>query len=67
VTLNFDPVTLKFIGFICYPGWRCGPSLRKVGQGALGVIGGKQKGCKPTCAKQYALSFLKWGITMGRS
>jgi len=33
VSLTFDPVTLKSIGFICYPGWMCGPSLKKVGQG----------------------------------
>jgi len=31
VTLTFDPVSPKSIGFPCYPGWMCGPSLRKVG------------------------------------
>ena len=35
VTLTFDPVTLKSIGFICYPGELCGPSLRMVDQGVL--------------------------------
>jgi len=31
--LTFDPVTPRSIGFICYPGRICGPSLRMVGQG----------------------------------
>ena len=35
VTLTFDPVTLKSIGFICYPGELCGPSLRMVDQRVL--------------------------------
>ena len=30
-TVTFDPVTQKLRGFICYPGWMCGPCLRKVG------------------------------------
>jgi len=25
----------RSIGFICYAGWMCGPSLKKVGQGVL--------------------------------
>ena len=25
------PLTPKLIGFLCYPGWVCGPSLRRVG------------------------------------
>ena len=29
VTLTFDPVTPKSIGFLCWLGWMCGPSLRK--------------------------------------
>jgi len=29
------PLTPKSIGFLCYPGWMCGLSLRKVGQGIL--------------------------------
>ena len=33
--LTFDTVTPKSIGFLCYPGWMCGPSLRKIGQGVL--------------------------------
>ena len=38
VTLTFDPVTPKSIGFLCYPGWMCGPSLRRVGQGVLELL-----------------------------
>ena len=38
VTLTFDPVTIVSIGFICYPRWMCGPSLRKVGQGVLELL-----------------------------
>jgi len=26
------------IGFLCYPGWMCEPSLRKVGQGILKLL-----------------------------
>ena len=33
--LTFDTVTPKSIGFLCYPGWMCGQSLRKIGQGFL--------------------------------
>jgi len=36
--LTFDLVTLKSIGFLCYPGWMCGLSLRKVGQGILELL-----------------------------
>ena len=36
VTLNFDQVTP--IGFLCYTGWMCGLSLRKVGQGILQLL-----------------------------
>ena len=32
VTVTFDHVTPKSFVFICYPGWMCGPSLKKVGQ-----------------------------------
>ena len=35
VTLTFDPVNPKAIGFICYPGRMCRPSLRIVGNGDL--------------------------------
>ena len=38
VTLTFDPVTQKSIGFICYQRWIRKPSLRKVGQGVLQVL-----------------------------
>jgi len=31
VTLTFDPVTQKSIGFLCCSGWMYGQSLRKVG------------------------------------
>jgi len=24
--------------FFCYPGWMCGPSLRKIGQGFLSLL-----------------------------
>ena len=35
MTLTFEPVTPKSMGFLCYPGWMCGPSLKKVGEGFL--------------------------------
>ena len=38
---DLDPVTQKSIGFICYPGWMCGPSLKRVGQGILELLIGK--------------------------
>ena len=28
------------IGFLCHPGWMCGPSLRRVGQGILELLNG---------------------------
>ena len=37
-TLTFDPVTPISIEFICYPGWMCGPSLRKVDQDVLQLL-----------------------------
>jgi len=40
VTLTFDQVTIKSIGFLCYPGWMHGQSLRTVGK----VIDWKRKG-----------------------
>ena len=39
MTLTFDPK----IGFLCCPGWMCGPSLRKVGQGVLELLIGNEK------------------------
>jgi len=30
VTFTFDTVIAKSIWFICYPGWMCVPSLKKV-------------------------------------
>ena len=45
MTLTLDPVTSKSIGFICYPGWVCGPSLKKVGSR---VIDQKQQTFRPT-------------------
>ena len=75
VTLTFDTETPKSIGFICYPGWMCGLSLKKVCQGVLELLIGhkkvkdngtyRQTGSptgRPTCAKQYALSSSKGGI-----
>ena len=41
VTLTFDPVTPKSIGFLCYQGWMC---LRKVGQGLLELLIGNAFG-----------------------
>ena len=38
VTLTFNPVTPKWIGFLCYPGWMCGQSLRMVGQGVVELL-----------------------------
>jgi len=32
LTMTFDLVTPKMLGFLCYPRWMCGPSLRKVGK-----------------------------------
>ena len=45
VSLTFDPVTPKSIGFLCYPGRTCvwGPSLRKVGQVVLQLLIGNKK------------------------
>ena len=59
------------IGLFCYPGWMCGPSLRKVGQGILELLMGNEKVTdgrtdrqtyQQTCTKQYALSSSKGGI-----
>ena len=38
VNLTLDLVTPVSIGFLCYPGWICGTSLRKVGQGVLELL-----------------------------
>jgi len=39
---RFDPGDLNLwpsqIGLLCYLGWMCGPSLRKVGQGVLELL-----------------------------
>jgi len=35
VTLTFDSVIPKSLRFLCYPGWMCGQSLKKVGLGVL--------------------------------
>ena len=43
VTLTFNPVTPKSIGFLCCPGQMCEPSLRKVGQGVLELLIGSEK------------------------
>jgi len=42
VTLTFDQVTLNSTGFICYQGWMYGLGLRKVGQGVLELLIGKE-------------------------
>jgi len=64
VTLTFDPVTQRSIGSLCYPGWMCGPSLKKVVQGILKelLIRNEKVTDRPTGAKQYALSSSKGGI-----
>ena len=36
--VTFDPVTPTYVGFICYPVWMCGPSLKKVGLGVLELL-----------------------------
>ena len=66
--VTFDPVTPRSIGFICYPEWMCGSSLKKVGQGVLELLIGNEIGYRrtdrpdrPTCAKQYSFSSSKWG------
>ena len=38
MTLTFNPVSPKFIGFIYFPGHMCRPSLRKVGLGILELL-----------------------------
>ena len=43
VTLSFDPVSLKSIGFLCYSGWMCEPSLKKVVQGILQLLIGNNR------------------------
>ena len=48
VTLTFDPVIPKSIGFLCYQGQMCKPSLWKVGQSSSRVIDRKQKGYRWT-------------------
>jgi len=44
VTLTFNPVTPRSIGFLYYPGWVCGPSLKKVGQGVHELLIGNSFG-----------------------
>jgi len=44
VNVTFDHMTPKSFVFICYPGWMCGPSLRKVGQERLTDM------CKAICS-----------------
>ena len=39
--LDLWPLNQK--GFICYPGWMCGPSLKKVCQGVLELLIGNEK------------------------
>jgi len=36
--VTFDPVTPKSIGFLPYPGWMCGPGIRKVGHVVLQLV-----------------------------
>jgi len=38
MTLTFDAVTLKVIGYLCYRGWMCKLSLRRVGQCILELL-----------------------------
>jgi len=70
VSLTFDPVTQVLIAFFCCPGWICGTSLRKVGQGVLELLIRNEKFTdgqtdRPTCAKQYALSsYSKRGLKL---
>ena len=40
--LSSDP-NINTIGILCYPGWMCGLSLRKVGQGVLELLIGNKK------------------------
>jgi len=42
VTLTFNQVTLNSIGFIWNQGWMYGLGLRKVGQGVLELLIGKE-------------------------
>jgi len=46
--VTFDPVTPRSIGFICYPEWMCGSSLKKVGQGVLELLIGNEIGYRQT-------------------
>jgi len=58
-------LTPKSIGFLCYSGWMCRPSLRTVCQGVLELlIGNKKVTDKPTDqhAKQHAFSSSKGGV-----
>ena len=66
VTLTFAPVTPKSIGFICYTGWLCGPSLRKVCQGVLELLIGIKKVTDRTTdmCKAICISSSKGGIQM---
>ena len=62
VILTFDPVTPKSMGFLCYPGWMCGPSLKKVGECVLESLIRNKKVTgltdlptdRPICAEKYA-------------
>jgi len=60
VTFTFNHVTTKSIGFICYPGFMCGSSLKKVGQGVLELLIGNEKvtdGRTDTCNAICTLFF----------
>jgi len=41
--VTFDPLNPRSIGFICYSGWMCRTSLKKVGQGVLQLLIGNKK------------------------
>ena len=56
------PLVPKSIGFLCYPGWTCGPSLRKVDQGILELLIRHKVTDRRTdmCKGIYAFSSAKW-------
>jgi len=64
MTLTFDPVTSKSIGFICCPGRMFGQCLRKVGQGILELLIGNEKvtDIQTDMSKAIFFLFFKGGI-----
>ena len=48
LTLTFDLMNIISIGFLCYPGWMCGLSLRRLFQGVIKLLIWNNKGYRRT-------------------